>query len=65
MKQLGEKDLDRNEVMSDNLGLENFKALTNMLEFSKRIPNAYGNPMSYYIKAFLILHLQKITKNLW
>lgn len=42
MKQLGEKDLDRNEVMSDNLGLENFKALTNMLEFSKRIPNAYG-----------------------
>ncbi len=53
MKQLGQKDLDRNEITSDNLGLENFKALTQMLEFSKRIPNAYGNPMSYYLKALL------------
>ena len=53
MKQLGEKDLDRNEITSDNLGLENFKALTHTLEFSKRIPNAYGNPMSYYLKALL------------
>ena len=53
MKQLVEKDLDRNEITSDNLGLENFKALTHMLEFSKRIPNAYGNPMSYYLKALL------------
>lgn len=53
MKQLGEKYLDRNEITSDNLGLENFKVLTHMLEFSKRIPNAYGNPMSYYLKALL------------
>ena len=38
MKQLGEKDLDRNEITSDNLGLENFKALKTCLSFQKEFP---------------------------
>ncbi|MEY8766178.1 MULTISPECIES: hypothetical protein [Francisella] len=53
MKELAKEDLDRNDITSDELGLDNFKSLKAMLEFSSIIPNAYGNPMAYYLKSLL------------
>ncbi|MED7818851.1 MULTISPECIES: hypothetical protein [unclassified Francisella] len=53
MKELAKKSLKENDITDSNLGIENFKALNEMISFSKRIPNAYGNPMSYYLKAML------------
>lgn len=62
MKYLAKKDLEKNDITNKNLGTEKFKALTNMLNFSKRIPNAYGNPMSYYLKAILDSAISKDYK---
>ncbi|AJI46843.1 hypothetical protein BF30_1909 [Francisella philomiragia] len=53
MKELAKEDLDRNDITNDNLGLDSFKSLKSMLEFSAVIPNAYGNPMTYYLKSLL------------
>lgn len=53
MDHLGKKSLERNDITNDILGLDNFKSLDNMVSFSNRIPNAYGNPMSYYLRAIL------------
>lgn len=53
MKELAKEDLDRNDITNDNLGIDSFKSLKSMLEFSAVIPNAYGNPMTYYLKSLL------------
>lgn len=53
MKELGKKSFKENDISDKILGIENFKALNQMIKFSERIPNSYGNPMSYYLKAIL------------
>ncbi|WP_173647422.1 hypothetical protein [Francisella uliginis] len=53
MKELGKKSFKENDISDKILGIENFKALNQMIKFSRRIPNSYGNPMSYYLKAIL------------
>ena len=59
MKHLGKKDLDHNEIKVDELNMNNFKALNEMLKFSDRIPNAYGNPLTSYLKAMLLSSVSK------
>ncbi|GAB4224394.1 MAG: hypothetical protein Kow0076_7080 [Francisella sp.] len=53
IKHIGHKVLDSKKISNNRLGLDSFKDLTQMLEFSKRIPDSYGNPMVYYIQALL------------
>ncbi|ASG69033.1 hypothetical protein CDV26_07735 [Francisella halioticida] len=53
MKELAKKSLKENDIADKILGIQNFKALNQMIKFSGRIPNSYGNPMSYYLKAIL------------
>ncbi|WP_200883200.1 hypothetical protein [Candidatus Francisella endociliophora] len=62
MTYLARKSLKRNDIVSENLGLEDFKKLNKMLNFSDRIPNAYGNPMSYYLKSILDSAISKDYK---
>ena len=59
MKHLGKKNLEHNDIKIDDLGLADFKALNDMLKFSDRIPNAYGNPLSSYLKAMLLSSVSK------
>ena len=59
MKHLGKKNLEHNDIKVDDLGLNDFKALNEMLKFSDRIPNAYGNPLSSYLKAMLLSSVSK------
>ena len=55
MKTLIKKDLKQNDIKIDYkaLRLDNFVALNKMNKSSSIIPNAYGNPMGYYLKAIL------------
>ncbi|AJC49549.1 hypothetical protein SD28_04465 [Allofrancisella guangzhouensis] len=53
MAKLAQKELNTNVVNIDDLGVKNFKNLNDMISFSSRIPNSYGNPMGYYLTAIL------------
>lgn len=53
MRYIARDGIKRNDITDENLGLDNFKQLNSMLKFSNRVPNAYGNPMSYYLRAIL------------
>ena len=59
MKHLGKKSLEHNDINIDDLNLNSFQGLNKMLEFSDRIPNAYGNPLSSYLKAMLLSSVSK------
>ena len=59
MKHIGKKNLEHNDIKVDDLNLNAFKALNEMLKFSNRIPNAYGNPLSSYLKAMLLSSVLK------
>ena len=49
MKHLGKKNLEHNDIKVDDLNLNDFQHLDEMLKFSERIPNAYGNLLSSYL----------------
>lgn len=59
MKHIGKKNLEHNDIKIDDLNLNDFKDLNEMLEFSGRIPNTYGNPLSSYLKAMLLSSVLK------
>ncbi len=53
MKKIAKKSLKEDDFTDKELRGESFKTLKTMASFSNRIPNSYGNPMSYYFKAIL------------
>lgn len=59
MKELGKKNLEHNDITIKGLGLDNVQALTDMIGFSNRIPNSYGNPVGSYLKALLLSSVSK------
>ncbi|APC96884.1 hypothetical protein KX01_1532 [Francisella frigiditurris] len=54
MKELGKDYFNRYQISTQTLGLKYFDDLNSMVTFTKRVPDAYGNPLSYYLKAMLI-----------
>ncbi|QLE78289.1 hypothetical protein FLM55_00475 [Francisella sp. Scap27] len=59
IKQLSKKSLEKNDITDNILGLNNFEDLKRMFGYSKRIPNAYGNPLGLYLKAILESSISK------
>lgn len=53
IKELSKKSLEKNNITQEILGLNNFDQLKMMLGYSRRIPNAYGNPLGLYLRAIL------------
>ncbi|MED7788733.1 hypothetical protein [Francisella sp. 19X1-34] len=53
MKKLAKKSLKEDDFTNKELRGESFKTLKTMTSFSTRIPNSYGNPMSFYLRAIL------------